>query len=822
MVYICGDTYEGKNTEIFQQYPFKLSPFQKYAIYAIEQGKHILITAHTGSGKTIPAEHAIQKFCKLGKKVIYTSPIKSLSNQKFNEFSKKFPETSFGILTGDIKFNPEADCLIMTTEILRNNLFQQKTAEQGENHPLTLQFEMDIQNDLACVIFDEIHYINDKERGKIWEETIMMLPQHVLIVMLSATIHKAESFAKWVESAKKREVWLASTTQRVVPLTHYSYLTLRSKLTEKHGSKNPLIDNNLNKLMVLKKHQGIFEDTNYHAMAKIKRYFDIHQIYVNKTFVLNNITKYLNERNLLPAICFVFSRRKTEEYAKSISLSLNDSKLMNIIRRECKKLLVNKLPNWKEYIELPEFEQLTKLLEKGIAVHHSGIIPVFKEIIEIMFERGYVKLLFATETFAVGVNMPTKTVLFTSLKKFDGNKFRFLFPHEYTQMAGRAGRRGLDDKGTVIHLNNMFTLPSFSAYRTMLCGKAQVIVSKFQINFNLILNLIANNEMKFHMFIDNSLLKQSIENEKNAINKHIKILEERCKKKKELLQYCKTPRADLQTYANFIQELELADRKKRKRLLKNMQTYRNEYRYIEEEVKQLIEIENQNKEIFKLEEEYKSTSNYINEMIKLILSILIDYNFIYQNMHGAEPEYLLSPKGEIGACIHEVHCMVFGELLNNKRLNDFTAMELACIFSCFANVPIPDEERCPDVYNLQLPLYVKNIISAIQHYYNEMHDLELLYRLEHIENNLQYELCELICDWCSTKDEAGCKKVFQMAKERGISVGVFIKAVLKINNIAAEFEKICTIQSNLELLEKLKKIPELTLKSVITNQSLYI
>ena len=246
--------------EIFKKYPFELSPFQKHAICAIEREKHILITAHTGSGKTIPALHAIQKFCKLGKKVIYTSPIKSLSNQKFNEFSKKFPEISFGILTGDIKFNPDADCLIMTTEILRNNLFQQKTIEQGETRHPTLQFEMDIQNDLACVIFDEIHYINDRERGKIWEETIMMLPQHVLIVMLSATIHKAESFAKWIESAKEREVWLASTTQRVVPLTHYSYLTLRSKLTEKHGSKNPLIDNNLNKLMVLKKHQGIFED----------------------------------------------------------------------------------------------------------------------------------------------------------------------------------------------------------------------------------------------------------------------------------------------------------------------------------------------------------------------------------------------------------------------------------------------------------------------------------------------------------------------------------------------------------------------------------
>ena len=260
MVKICSDTYEGEN-EIFQTYPFELSAFQKHAIDAIENGKHVLITAHTGSGKTLPAAYAIQKFCKLGKKVIYTSPIKALSNQKFNEFTKKFPEISFGIITGDIKFNPEADCVIMTTEILRNNLFNKKTCEQGTKQPL--QFEMDIENELACVIFDEIHYINDKERGKIWEETIMMLPENVLIVMLSATINKAENFAKWGVDIKKQEVYLSSTNKRIVPLTHYSYLTLRNKLTERYGKNNNFIDTKLNQLIPLKKPGGFFLEENF-------------------------------------------------------------------------------------------------------------------------------------------------------------------------------------------------------------------------------------------------------------------------------------------------------------------------------------------------------------------------------------------------------------------------------------------------------------------------------------------------------------------------------------------------------------------------------
>ena len=216
MVRTCDAQYSHDSATydtIFSSYPFELSDFQKYAIQAIEEGKHILITAHTGSGKTLSAEYAIQKFCRGGKKVIYTSPIKSLSNQKFHEFGQKFPDIDFGILTGDVKFNPEADCLIMTTEILRNTLFQKQMLDTETLHEtqLSLHFEMDIHQELACVIFDEIHYINDRDRGKVWEETIMMLPDHVLLVMLSATMDRAIAFAKWIEDIKKREVWWAPT-----------------------------------------------------------------------------------------------------------------------------------------------------------------------------------------------------------------------------------------------------------------------------------------------------------------------------------------------------------------------------------------------------------------------------------------------------------------------------------------------------------------------------------------------------------------------------------------------------------------------------------
>ena len=181
-------------TDIVNTWGFIPDQFQKQAIDAIHKEHHTLITAHTGSGKTFPAEYAIKHICQKGKKVIYTSPIKSLSNQKFNEFTRKHTDITFGILTGDIKFNPEADCLIMTTEILRNTLFHKERSD------CKLLFDMDFQNELACVIFDEVHYINDKDRGKVWEECIMSLPSHVFTVMLSATIDRPEIFCNWIET----------------------------------------------------------------------------------------------------------------------------------------------------------------------------------------------------------------------------------------------------------------------------------------------------------------------------------------------------------------------------------------------------------------------------------------------------------------------------------------------------------------------------------------------------------------------------------------------------------------------------------------------
>lgn len=249
MVIICPDTFneEEKYREYFNYFSgFDLSSFQKWAIKSIVDNQHILVTAHTGSGKTLPAEFAIQYFVRKGKKVIYTAPIKALSNTKLYDLRNKYPEISFGIITGDITDNPEADVLIMTTEILPNTIMNRKLRTNNEN--IKLDFEIDFENDLAAVIFDEVHYINDPERGNVWEQAILMLPPDVQLIMLSATIDKPDIFASWIEKEKRqqsielnsipKQVYLTTTEHRVVPLTHYMWMTCHKILSRYQKTKS--------------------------------------------------------------------------------------------------------------------------------------------------------------------------------------------------------------------------------------------------------------------------------------------------------------------------------------------------------------------------------------------------------------------------------------------------------------------------------------------------------------------------------------------------------------------------------------------------------
>lgn len=845
MVIHCTEKFkstERKYQEYFDWFPYPLSDFQKWAIYAISNGHHSLVTAHTGSGKTLPAEFAIQFFKEQGKKVIYTGPIKALCNQKLYDLKLKFPHISFGILTGDVKDNPEADVLIMTTEILRNTLFNKKiNACKETTKPIELQFELDIDRDLGAVVFDEVHYIGDQDRGSVWEQAILLLPPQVQLIMLSATIEKPEIFAEWLETEKnktitdetdRRHLYMTTTYERVVPLTHYAWFTTHQATIQ--GVKNTPFEQKfkevINKPLVLTTSTGTFNDINFHKIANIIDYHQKNKIFIKRPFVLNELIGYLNRNNMLPAICFVFSRKNVELCAKEITVNLfqKDDKTPSIIEHECEKILINKLKNYKEYTALEEYRTMISLLKKGIAIHHAGIMPILREMIELLFEKKYIKLLFATETFAVGINMPTKTVIFSSLSKFSGNAMRSLLSHEYTQMAGRAGRRGIDTVGHVIHCNNLFSMPDLTTYKKMLTGSPKMLVSQFKISFNLILSIISANGGNLAHSIDNELItfmeKSFIQNdiikELNSYDKIQQELEEQITQSQKDLESdkCKTSLELLRRHSEILGKMELANPKQKKRFHKELTTMERENTNLKNDLElynnhKRLELELEKNGGFKLH-----ALNYIQTNVDNILTILKDNLFM-------EYGYGVTEKGMVAMQLQEVHSLALADLYHEtKGFASLTAPQLVGLFSCFTNISMPSDKRASIPMETRVNSTVKILAKSINNFMEKYSNLEYDYQLDTgTDYTLHYELIDELIAWCSADNESTCIELINKIKnDKEIFLGEFVKAILKINNIAKEFEKICELLQNLPLLQKIKEIPQLTLKYVATNQSLYI
>ncbi|XP_005389457.1 PREDICTED: helicase SKI2W [Chinchilla lanigera] len=450
------------------QWPFEPDVFQKQAILHLEQHNSVFVAAHTSAGKTVVAEYAIALAQKHMTRTIYTSPIKALSNQKFRDFRNTFGDV--GLLTGDVQLHPEASCLIMTTEILRSMLYSGS----------------DVIRDLEWVIFDEVHYINDAERGVVWEEVLIMLPDHVSIILLSATVPNALEFADWIGRLKRRQIYVISTLTRPVPLEHYLF-TGNSPKTQ-------------GELFLLLDSRGAFHTKGYYAAveAKKERMSKHAQTFGAKQpthqggpaqdrGVYLSLLASLRTRAQLPVVVFTFSRGRCDEQASGLtSLDLTTSSEKSEIHLFLQRCLARLRGSDRQ---LPQVLHMSELLHRGLGVHHSGILPILKEIVEMLFSRGLVKVLFATETFAMGVNMPARTVVFDSMRKHDGSTFRDLLPGEYVQMAGRAGRRGLDPTGTVILLCKG-RVPEMADLHRMVMGKPSQLQSQFRLTYTMILNLL--------------------------------------------------------------------------------------------------------------------------------------------------------------------------------------------------------------------------------------------------------------------------------------------------------------------------------------------
>lgn len=813
MIKICNNDYNNdKFNEYFDDFSYELSPFQKYAVEAIVTGNHVVTTAHTGSGKTVSAIFAIKYFLSQGKKVIYTSPIKALSNQKFNEF--KSLTDDIGILTGDIKINPEGSLLIMTTEILCNTLYFKKN-----NMSSMLDFDMDFENELACVVFDEIHYINDPERGRVWEESIIMLPLNVQIVGLSATIDNPEGFCKWIQlKYTDKQVYLTSTNHRIVPLTHYMYLTANDSIQNiKTISKEDkqIIRSNTNKLFVIQDSASNYKLENYKIINQTKELLKENNIYIKPSFVLNQLCKLLVEtedsegNNMLPALCFVLSRKKLEEYAKQITVSLLpfDTKIPYTVKKECDNLLRQRLPNYEEYLNLPEYIELTKLLEKGIAIHHSGCLPVLKEIIEILYEKGYIKLLFATETFSIGINMPTKTVIFTDLNKFDGSIKRNFYSHEYTQMAGRAGRRGIDTVGHVIHLNNLFTIDPTN-YKKVLSGVPQKLISKFKISYNLLLNLLLINS-NFDNIIE--YIKKSMMD--IDINNQVKMLDINIIQLKQIIKdpITLTKKEIIDEYLKLISIFEnTSNGNQRKKYIRQINDIKESNKFLLKDIEVINEYNKKLKEIEQLEDEKNNINNYFISNVNYIFLFLKKENFVDSTNN-------LTEIGRIGSLLKETNCLVFSKLIINNKLDDLSPIQLVGLFSCFTEIRVSEEikEISPNSKDEKLNEIIKIISDEYEYYENKE------FYITGVKHNKHYDIIDESMEWCKSSNYDDCILVLKSLENKKIFLGEFCKAMLKINNIANELIKVTKHCSNIKLEYNLSQIKGLTLKYMVCNQSLY-
>jgi len=455
-----------------KEYPFPLDPFQAQAVGYIENEESVLVAAHTSAGKTAVAEYAIAKALNNGQRVVYTSPIKALSNQKFRDLQEEFGDV--GLMTGDITINPTATCLVMTTEILRSMLYRGS----------------ELMREVAWVIYDEVHYMRDSERGVVWEESIILLPHRVRFVFLSATIPNASQFADWICEIHHQPCHVVYTNYRPTPLQHYIFPQSGDGLHLVVDERGKFRETNFQKAMSslqssstdVASAEALLSSGN----AKKRKRGSGGKKGGDQLTGLQRIIKLIMARNLNPVIIFSFSKKDCERFA----LALNREDYTDDVEKDliC-QVYTNAIDSLGEDDQkLPQVLALLPLLKRGIGVHHGGLLPILKEVVEILFAEGLIKTLFATETFSIGINMPAKTVVFTNTRKFDGQDFRWVTSGEYIQMSGRAGRRGKDDRGLVIQMLDEKMEPAIC--KGILYGDPDPLNSSYRISYNMLLNLM--------------------------------------------------------------------------------------------------------------------------------------------------------------------------------------------------------------------------------------------------------------------------------------------------------------------------------------------
>lgn len=794
-------------------YTFPLDPFQQHAISAIAKDENVLVCAKTGSGKTLVGEYQIYHSLSKGKRVFYTTPIKSLSNQKFYDLKHLFKDASVGIMTGDIKFCPDAQIVIMTTEILRNLLYKKGTTT--ENIGLTASISMD---NLDAVIFDECHYINDKDRGKVWEETMILLPPDVNLVMLSATLDHPEYFAKWLGELKQKPIHLIETTYRIVPLTH-NLLDRDYKLIPLMNAKE--IYNEKTYMDWLRAQQGVQDERKaFQRKVKDSRIAGVEGAIDGKvhtfSFVhqMNETIKMLEKEELLPALFFVLSRKQCEAYANKVNGTLLDSSDTAAVKHI---ITFHLHRHMKELEKVPQYHQIYDLLCRGIAFHHSGLLPLLKEIIEVLFSKGYVKIMFCTETFAVGLNMPTKTVLFAGFKKYDDQTggMRMLRTDEYIQMAGRAGRRGKDDKGIVIYLPDREPVEP-SEMKGMMKGSRPPIQSRMDFHYDFILKTIQASEpgkpLKWLNIMEQSYWFQQRQKQIRAL----KIDIENCKKKIDETKVEEPFFTESEKRFILEQKMKQTVNAERREFQKQLDTLKNKqfgpkwttawtnYNLVKNLKKELDDL---NQDLHILESHQES----ITPSVKYLHTIGYLNNDNPLTLKNED----LTLKGILATEINEGHQILMTELYTSELLHTLSGEDIVTVLACFQEGK--ETEESPSIGELYVSDEVRNVLLKIKEMAEEFQALE-----DRIGFPVQdywktsTQMVEPMRRWIEGENAS------LICQEHGLFEGNFIRSVMKMSNMLDEWLAMATYCQHTEQIDKIMEVRQRIIRDIVISDSLYL
>lgn len=682
--------------------PFELDRFQTDANEALEQGSNVLVAAPTGAGKTVVADFAVYLAQQQNAKAFYTTPIKALSNQKYHDLVALYGPDKVGLLTGDTSINSEADIVVMTTEVLRNMLYE---------HSTTLQA-------LRYVVLDEVHYLADRFRGPVWEEVIIHLPQSVRIVGLSATVSNVEDFADWIASVRG-ETKLVVSEHRPVPLEQY-VLIQRDPRTEpelfdlyRHDDNgrpttklNARLTNRLDEYMRREQRRRGAERPDRrkgrgrHGRPESRSARQVERYQPKRWAVVDE----LNFLGMLPAIYFIFSRNGCDEAVDQcldagLRLTSDDEALR--IRSIVDEMIEGQLTH--DDLKTLHFARFRHALEEGFAAHHAGMVALFKQIVERLFEEGLIKVVFATETLALGINMPARSVVIEKLEKYDGTGIVGLTPGEYTQLTGRAGRRGIDTIGNAVVVDHRGFTPETAV--ALSSKRVYPLHSSFKPTFNMAVNLLNTSDYETaRITLDHSFAQWEANGSAWQIEARIDALTAALAGYAEAMTCEYGDFTDLLRIRMQLNELQKNERRKLKHEVFATNADKSRaFRRLDARIAKLKELEHdhpckqcpdfqdhmkwghrwmrETRELERLRQRYDSRTGSVARQFDRICEILDRLGYLERTDHDGVRDYTLTEQGQLLRRLYSERDLVLAQAITEGVLDDLSAPQIAALLS---------------------------------------------------------------------------------------------------------------------------------------------